>query len=62
MLNNYIKIVQYIGELQPGHESKHTKTETASVNLTFEIGAWFFLATHRIFLVDTSGKDVAVLK
>ena len=32
---NYFKIL-CIKKLQPGHVSKHTNTETASVTLTFE--------------------------
>ena len=35
-------------ELQPGHESMQINTKTASVTLTFEIGAWFFLVTHHL--------------
>ena len=33
----YFKILPCIKELQPGHESMHVNTETASVTLTFEI-------------------------
>ena len=38
----------------------HTNTETASVTLTFKIGAWFFHATHRLDMQNTSAKLYAV--
>ena len=40
-------------ELQPGHESMHISTESASETLTFEIGAWVFLVTHRLDMANT---------
>ena len=48
----YFKILPYVRELQPGHKSKHTNTETACMTFTFEIGVWFFRVTCRLDMLN----------
>ena len=57
-----IKILPCVLKFQSGYDNhrlylyninKHTNTETASVTLTFEIGARFFRATIRLHMNST---------
>ena len=52
------KVISCIRELQPGHEIMHINTETMSVTLTVEIGAWFFLATRNLDRKDSGAYKV----